>query len=92
MNIAGMFHEALSEMLADCADPAAAAPSLVPVQRYANAREMLEDHPAGAHFMFPVSRSLDRQPFMAPYVAKRTFIPFVESPGESRPQYQWRNL
>ena len=72
-------------MLQECSEtiPQITDTTLTMVEEFANAREMMEDPSTGVHFLFPVTRSLDRQPFMSPYISRRTFVPMVESPGRS---------
>ena len=81
--ISGIFYQALSDMLNECSETVSqiADPTLTMVEELANARDMMEDPPQGVHFLFPVTRSHYRQPFMSPYISRRTFIPLVESPG-----------
>ena len=81
--VSGIFYQALSDMLNECSEtvPQLTDTTLTMVEEFANARDMMEDPPQGVHFLFPVTRSLDRQPFMSPYISRRTFIPLVESPG-----------
>ena len=81
--VSGIFYQALSDMLKECSEtvPQITDTTLTMVEEFANAREMMEDPQQGVHFLFPVTRSLDRQPFMSPYISIRTFIPLVESPG-----------
>ena len=55
------------------------------VQEFANARDMMEDPPQSVHFLFPVTRSLDRQPF----------ILLIQKYPASYPEehlYHWLNL
>ena len=70
-------------MLKECSEtvPQITDTTLTMVEEFTNARDMMEDPPKGVHFLFPVTRSLDRQPFMSPYISRRTFVPLVESPG-----------
>ena len=55
-------------MLKECSEtvPQITDTTLTMVEEFDNARDMMEDPPQGVHFLFPVTRSLDRQPFHVP--------------------------